>query len=142
MARGQMDLFRRCPTESQTAQLWGLCSLGCWLTAARCHPDGRPCRHTPHRSAPAAFYSIYKVPPEYRTDSEWHRHLPGDTLCTPYDPLLVLVCVHPDLFEPVHAGPRLQHRLIGNIAAEHGVPDPAATHTALRGLIELALTRQ
>ena len=93
------------------------------------------------RAAPAAYYGIYKVPPEYRNDEEWHQHLPADVLCTPYDPLLVLACVRPELFEPERAGTALQHRLIGNTAEQHGVPDPAATHGALGALVGRALVR-
>jgi len=94
------------------------------------------------RSAPAAFYKIYRVAPTFRTDDDWHKHLPGDVLCTPYDPLLLLACIRPDLFEAVQAGPRKQHALIGNDAQSHGVPNPNATHAALCALVERGLARR
>ena len=74
------------------------------------------------------------MPPEERTDDRWFRALPNDVICTPYDPLLVLCALRPELFEPVvrtGAGGKIAHTLIGNTAESHGVPDPAATHAAL-----------
>ena len=85
-------------------------------------------------AAPDAFYKVYAVPPEERTDDRWFRALPNDVICTPYDPLLVLCELRPELFEPVvraGAGGKIAHTLIGNTADSHGVPDPAATHAAL-----------
>jgi inosine-uridine nucleoside N-ribohydrolase len=85
-------------------------------------------------AAPDAFYKVYAVPPEERTDDRWFCALPNDIICTPYDPLLVLCALRPELFEPVvraGAGGKIAHTLIGNTAESHGVPDPAATHAAL-----------
>ena len=87
-----------------------------------------------HPGARELCPGVYAVPPEERTDDRWFCALPNDIICTPYDPLLVLCALRPELFEPVvraGAGGKIAHTLIGNTAESHGVPDPAATHAAL-----------
>ena len=42
------------------------------------------------KSNPELFFKLYPVPEEHRNDENWFDHVPGDKVCSPYDPLLVM----------------------------------------------------
>ena len=45
------------------------------------------------KSNPELFFKLYPVPEEHRNENWFdyvHGHLPGDKVCSPYDPLLVM----------------------------------------------------
>jgi hypothetical protein len=79
-------------------------------------------------SAPDIFYQIYPVPEEKRNAEEWYENLPMAIVSRPYDPLLALTLVKPELFKP-KAFPEegSKHRVVGNTKGdtveEHGVWD-------------------
>jgi len=72
------------------------------------------------RRAPDLVYQIYKVPDEFRHEQKWFNWL--SNISYPYDPLLVISLVKPDLFQMVAVTLGQQkHFLIGNDSANAGI---------------------
>ena len=88
-------------------------------------------------SSPDIFYRVYPVPEDKRNDRDWVDNLPGGVLSRPYDPLLALHFVRPDLFaaKSVSGG---RHIVVGNTDGEHGVPDGDQCRSELCRLVNQA----
>ena len=74
---------------------------------------GLGCRDIFRRDNPDLFYALYHIPEEGRNDDTWHEHVKD--LSHPYDALLMLYLVEPQLFQPVKvaAAGHVCHELVG-----------------------------
>jgi hypothetical protein len=135
----------------QTRRPASSASLDSQDTSSHCAPLAMPSllamavaqMNTFRLASPDTFYQIYRIPERLRTDAaDWYRALPDGVISMPYDPLLVLALVRPDLFQPQYAvgGPHT-HMLIGNSEEEHGVPDRELVRAALSALVQAGLAR-
>lgn len=82
------------------------------------------------RSAPELLYRIYRIPEEHQCESKWFDAL--HHISYPYDPLLIMALLEPDLFDPTVLELRTgTHRIIGNEPNLHGIPSPDAVFDKL-----------
>ena len=80
------------------------------------------------------FHSFYKdVTKEEEEDMEEVDILDRlSHVANPYDPLLVLSIIRPDLFEMKRHGKRQQHTSVGNFKDASGVIDPSKVRAVLK----------
>ena len=80
------------------------------------------------------FHSFYKeVKKEEEEDKEEVDILDRlSHVANPYDPLLVLSIIRPDLFELKRHGKRQQHTSVGNFKEAPGVIDPSKVRAVLK----------
>jgi hypothetical protein len=89
-------------------------------------------------SSPDVFYSVYPVPEDKRGDSKWYDNMKDGIVSHPYDPLLALSLVQPELFTWESCGAKSRHRTIGNSTENHGVPDSEECQKALHRLVNIS----
>ena len=73
------------------------------------------------------FYAKYEHPVEYQTEERWKDFMDFRAIAHPYDPMLLLALVNPELFDllPVkNPHNEIVHRTIGNHHYQHGVKNP------------------
>ena len=81
------------------------------------------------------FHSFYKEEDEDKEEVDILDRL--SHVANPYDPLLVLSIIRPDLFEVKRHGKRQQHTSVGNFKEAPGVIDPSK----VRGVIKQYLNK-
>ena len=92
---------------------------------------------------PEVFHKLYPIPEDQRGPDEWFKAL--TYVSHPYDPLLTIASVRPELFElervPNKSG-RGDHGLIGRVnEGTCGVPDADAVRDEVRKVVREACKR-
>jgi inosine-uridine nucleoside N-ribohydrolase len=91
------------------------------------------------RHGPELLYRVYNVPSEYQFEDKWFDYL--QNISMPYDALLVLSLIQPDLFDTSHTVFN-KHVLIGNDANTHCVRDPSTVLNILNQKILTVLVHE
>ena len=93
---------------------------------------------------PAVFDRLYPIPADKRDTPEWFESI--EVVSHPYEPLLVVSCFHPNMFEGEHVRMRrkgvlsfwpfaswIRHVIIGSTTEGHcGVPQPDVPYAELK----------
>ena len=113
-------------------------------------------------SSPDIFYSLYRIPEQYRNETDWYNNMPMNILSHPYDPLLILLIQEmtyegtsiSQLFEPEYietkplsssegcrASQIIVHTLVGNAQNKSGIRDAGACRALILDLVKQAMSK-